>query len=656
MNSLAKKVTILQVFIIAISMFAFIFYINIYLGGYIKSETQNKIDSNIHNLEQTVRIYNSSLEDTAAKLFAIFESGFGSFYVNPDEKIKVNGVDTPLLSAGGYTLNNNFAKVESFTDLTGAVATVFALSGDDFVRVSTSLKKEDGSRAMGTFLGKKSPAYESIMNKKQYVGNARLFGKDYITVYAPIIEEDKVIGILFIGYNFTDGLKTLKNEINKMKIGENGFFYALNTKSEAYDIHPKNDGAKVTHEIDKKIIAQKNGTIMVTEDGFDVIISFKTFDKWNWILVAKANVKDFQEANDKLRTNLIYVSLFMTLVMLIIIWFAINKIITKPLNNLIEKARELSSGDGDLTRTLTIVGNDEIAQASEQINRFIDKVRSLICDAKSLSSENSSISHQLSTTSLQVEKLVEKSTSIVNDTTTKANQVRGEMSLSIEQAKNGKDDMLKANTSLHTATNSIVALTEEIEKSSAVEIELASKIHQLSTDAEQVKIVLTVISDIADQTNLLALNAAIEAARAGEHGRGFAVVADEVRKLAERTQKSLVEINATINVIVQSIVDSSEQMSNNSKKTEALAQSANNVENKLKETFNIINAVTKVTEHTVDSYIQTGNDLEIIINKISEINKISSDNSRSVEEIAGAAEHLSKMTENLNSKLGEFRT
>lgn len=165
MNSLAKKVTIIQVLIVSISMVTFISYISIYLSNYINNQIESKIETEVDSLKQTTKIYNGSLEDMATKLAVIFESGFGDFYINPDEKIKVNGVDTPLLSSGGFTLNNNFAKVEAFTDLTGAVATVFAASGDDFVRISTSLKKEDGSRAMGTFLGKKSPAYDLVTKK-----------------------------------------------------------------------------------------------------------------------------------------------------------------------------------------------------------------------------------------------------------------------------------------------------------------------------------------------------------------------------------------------------------------------------------------------------------------------------------------------------------
>jgi len=107
----------------------------------------------------------------------------------------------------------------------------------------------------------------------------------------------------------------------------------------------------------------------------------------------------------------------MTILMAIIIWIVINKIVTKPLVNLIDRTNNLSSGDGDLTRKLEIVSHDEIAQASEGINKFIEKVRILIADAKNLASENSSVAHELSTTSLEVGKLVEDSTSIVNTTT-----------------------------------------------------------------------------------------------------------------------------------------------------------------------------------------------------------------------------------------------
>ncbi|MBN2832497.1 MAG: methyl-accepting chemotaxis protein, partial [Campylobacterales bacterium] len=390
------------------------------------------------------------------------------------------------------------------------------------------------------------------------------------------------------------------------------------------------------------------------------------FEPYNWTLGTGIYVDSVEKEVQKLQAEIdenvaLQIKSFLTISIVLLLLslgatlYIINKTISKPLNELIERANNLSSGDGDLTRKLEVIGRDEIAQASASINRFIEKVRLLISEAKNLSNENSSISHELSSTSLEVGRAVETSMQLVGNTTTKANTLKTEMGVGITEAKEGKEQLLKANQFLSEANSAILELTHQIQTSAATEIELAHKVQQLSSDASQVKDILVVIGDIADQTNLLALNAAIEAARAGEHGRGFAVVADEVRKLAERTQKSLQEINATINVIVQAITDSSEQMTSNSKKVESLATTASGVESKINNMFTVMNNATNVSDKTAENYLKTGADIEVMIGNVSQINDISSQNARSVEEIAGAAEHLSKMTEMLNLKLSEFR-
>lgn len=441
-----------------------------------------------------------------------------------------------------------------------------------------------------------------------------------------------------------------------MKIGENGYFYSIDSKTKKYDIHKNLRGQSANSDIAQKIITQEEGQITYKEDGLEKMVIFRNFPKWNWIVAGEANLADFEKVNTQLSMKLSIAAIATILIVMIIIWIVTKKILSKPLNNLIRRTKDLSSGDGDLTKKLTIVGKDEIARASKEINNFIEKVRVILEDAKNLSSENYSISTELSKTSTEVGTLVEKSTSIVGNTTNQASSIKDEMGSHIGEAKTSKEDLEQANTFLKEANKTILNLTEEIKETASVEIELSQKMQQLSHDTEQVKDVLQVIGDIADQTNLLALNAAIEAARAGEHGRGFAVVADEVRQLAERTQKSLTEINATINVIVQAIVDSSDQMSNNSKKAEALSESATDAEKTINNLSQVMGKATQMSEDTASEYIKTGENLNKIIDSIAEINDISTQNTRSVEGIANAAEHLSQMTKSLNNKLYEFKT
>ena len=317
---------------------------------------------------------------------------------------------------------------------------------------------------------------------------------------------------------------------------------------------------------------------------------------------------------------------------------------------------DLAKGNGDLTKRIGIQEADEIGEVSRNFDMFLDNLQQLIAMGKTASSENVAVSGELSTTALEIGKRVEDEVAIVQKAVTTTNKINSIVRENYDATKKVGQEIEIANQKLAEAKKIILDLSDTIMQNSAKELDLADKLNHLSKDTEQVKSVLSMISDIADQTNLLALNAAIEAARAGENGRGFAVVADEVRTLAERTQKSLVEINATINVVVQSIIQSSEEMNKNAASFKEMTHHAEAVSGSIIEVTHVMSNVVHATEDSMQSSQSINDSIIGVIREMRTIDETSSKNARSVEEIAGAAEHVYKLTEELNNGLSKFRT
>ncbi len=337
------------------------------------------------------------------------------------------------------------------------------------------------------------------------------------------------------------------------------------------------------------------------------------------------------------------------------IFYVIIQSITHSIERL-EETVEAVAKNKDFTRVMEIKGNDELSQMARSVNELVSVLRQAFSGIRSASAENLSVSAELSATTLSIGKAAEEEAKIVTQTTNESDRMKETMKSSAQEAKTVQQKALGARQNLQEAQSALHNTIEQLSITVQMEGEINDRLNALSQEASQVKQVLTVIADIADQTNLLALNAAIEAARAGEHGRGFAVVADEVRKLAERTQKSLVETNATVNVIVQSINDITDQMNTNTKRIETLSQASYEVNEHTEVAVEALSDTVQAIDKLANDAQTNASTTESIIQKIGNINELSTSNARSVEEIAAAAEHLHQMTEQLTAQISVFRT
>lgn len=435
-----------------------------------------------------------------------------------------------------------------------------------------------------------------------------------------------------------------------------------------YAILLKNDGTIIYHPeqtlIGKSLITQNpklkeitthtSGFLEYSKEEDSKILIYNTIEQTGWKIAF--TIDQSVAYNDlNVRSNkLIFITITFFVIAILALYVFLGYQL-KPLQKLDTMVQDLGQGSGDLKARLSVNSKDELGSIAKNINLFIEKIQTLLLQAKHTSVENASIAAELSSTSLEVGKRSEEQSMSVNETRVSGEKVLENITTSVEKVNHNNQQLIKVDENLALITKDMISLNRKLMETSDKESKLAEKLSFTSKNTNEIKNVLDIISDIADQTSLLSLNAAIEAARAGEHGRGFAVVADEVRKLAENTQKSLSEINATINLVVQSIMDASTDIDAVAEEISHLSSASSTLEKMVNDNTIIMQSTIQSSHEGLNEYHHIFESISFMIQKIQEIDTLTRSNARSVEEVATSSQHLEQMTLRLDNELNHFK-
>ncbi|WQS04199.1 methyl-accepting chemotaxis protein TlpB [Helicobacter pylori] len=458
--------------------------------------------------------------------------------------------------------------------------------------------------------------------------------KNGIVLFDPV--NPKTVGQSGLDAQSVDGVYYVRGYLEAAKKGGGYTYYKM----------PKYDGGvpekkfAYSHydEVSQMVIAATsyytdiNTENKAIKEGVNKVFNENTTKLFLWILVAT-----------------------IALVVLTLIYAKLR--IVKRIDELVLKINAFSHGDKDLRTKIDVDDrNDEISQVGRGVNLFVENARLIMEEIKGISTLNKTSMDKLVQITQETQKSMKNSSTTLNSVKNKATDIASMMNASIEQSQGLRKRLIETQGLVKESKDAIGDLFSQITESAHTEEELSSKVEQLSRNADDVKSILDIINDIADQTNLLALNAAIEAARAGEHGRGFAVVADEVRNLAGRTQKSLAEINSTIMVIVQEINAVSSQMNLNSQKMERLSDMSKSVQETYEKMSSNLSSVVLDSNQSMDDYAKSGHQIEAMVSDFVEVEKVASKTLVDSSDILNIATHVSETTMNLDKQVNLFKT
>ncbi len=591
-----------------------------------------------------VQTFDDTAQEQAKRDFTLFKANFpGQFSVA--EAPGADGKPEAVLSFQGAAVNGDFEVVDRFSkDSMGAVAAIFARTGDDFIRVTTSLKKQDGERAYKTLLDRKHPAYALMNEGKTYIGRASLFGREYMTVYEPIREGNRTIGILFIGSDMGTILGKLDTVMAGQKLFATGAVYAVNLSAgpargsifglpgagKPLKLDEKDEQAKAwmaslaavgqAGDLESDWSPRRSGE----GDRATRYLAVEHYKPWNWAIVAEAPLTEMMsEARNVLAWLWLGVVVALALLTVVLV-LATRRLVGAPVQQLSTALAYLAQGD--LTHAVSVRSRDEIgtlAQAMEGFRaRLVDSLGTVRTSADSVSAASTEIAQG----NQDLSGRTENQASALEQTAASMEQLGATI-------RHNADSASQANQLAVDASRVAQQGGEVVSK-------VVSTMQNINSSSQKIADIIGVIDGIAFQTNILALNAAVEAARAGEQGRGFAVVAAEVRNLAQRTA-------AEAKAIKELIGASSAMVQQGSVLADQAGTTMQEVVSSIQRVADMVSEISAASNEQTAGVGQVGE-------AVTQLDQTTQQNAALVEEMAAAASSLRTQAQQMVEAIARF--
>ncbi|WP_049018347.1 methyl-accepting chemotaxis protein, partial [Burkholderia multivorans] len=509
--SVGTRLATLACVLVALLFTVFAWALAHFAGRQLAEEAHARIADKEQSIRAMVGLFDNALSAEATRAMSLFESFLPpDFALDPTRTVDIGGVAAPTLSAGGQVLDLDYTIPDAFLKKSGAIATIFARDGDDFVRVTTSLKKQDGTRAIGTRLDRAGPAYAPLVAGRTYTGLANLFGRPYITQYKPVTDATgRVIGALFVGIDVGAELQLVRDGIRALKIGNNGYYFVLDASRGAsrgtFVVHPdaagqRADDARAPYT---QMLAAGEGRLAYTSTDpaahdvgpTDKFVSFTTIPQWQWLVGGVALDDELLADMRATRNRFLLIGAVLVVAFAVLFAFVVRRVVSRPLDAAARASERYAAGDLSVRirdgAARGAIGHDEIGRLVQAVDGIGDGLAQIVAQVRSGSADIARGTVGIAAGSGDIAARIATQASSVEQTAASMEQITAAVQQNAEHAAQANTlvaDAAVAATSGDEAVQRVVATMDEIGRTTRRIAEITSA-----------------IEGIAFQTNILAL-------------------------------------------------------------------------------------------------------------------------------------------------------